>query len=78
MQRNIQTKFAMNFNSEESLVLEIASNDGYLLKNFKEKNIPCLGVEPTLSTAECSQKLGIKTITEFFTFRLASSLTQKN
>ena len=61
----------------ESLVLEIASNDGYLLKNFKEKNIPCLGVEPTLSTAECSQKLGIKTITEFFTFRLASSLTQK-
>ena len=36
--------------NENSFVVEIASNDGYLLKNFLKKNIPSLGVEPTLST----------------------------
>ena len=36
----------LNLNSK-SFVVEVASNDGYLLKNFVEKNIPCLGIEPT-------------------------------
>ena len=36
---------------KNSFVLEVASNDGYLLKNFLYRNIPCLGIEPTKSTA---------------------------
>ncbi len=50
----------------DSLVMEIASNDGYLLRNFVEKNIPCLGIEPTSSTAEVAKGLGIPVIGEFF------------
>lgn len=51
----------------ESLVIEIASNDGYLLQYFKEKNIPCLGIEPTANTAKVAKEKGINTITEYFT-----------
>ncbi len=50
----------------KSHVIEIASNDGYLLKNFMKSNIPCLGVEPTQSTADAAEKLGIPVIREFF------------
>jgi len=52
--------------SNKSLVVELASNDGYLLKNFVEKKIPCIGIEPTLSTATVAEKLGIETIKNFF------------
>lgn len=52
--------------SEDSFVIEIASNDGYLLKNFVEKNIPCLGIEPTHSTADAAEKLDIPVLREFF------------
>ena len=51
----------------ESLAIEIASNDGYLLQYFKEKNIPCLGIEPTANTAMVAKEKGINTITEYFT-----------
>ena len=44
---------------ENSYVVEVASNDGYLLKNFLELNIPCLGIEPTKGTADASRELGI-------------------
>ncbi len=57
-----------------SLVVEIASNDGYLLQYFKEKNIPVLGIEPTNSTAQIAIKKGIDTITEFFDESLAMKL----
>ena len=49
-----------------SLVMEIASNDGYLLKNFVAAGIPCLGIEPTLSTAAAAELLGIPVLREFF------------
>lgn len=49
-----------------SLVIEVASNDGYLLKNFVAAGIPCLGIEPTDSTAEAAEKLGIPVIRQFF------------
>jgi hypothetical protein len=49
-----------------SLVAEIASNDGYLLQYFLEKKIPCIGIEPTESTAKAAREKGIQTITEFF------------
>jgi SAM-dependent methyltransferase len=51
---------------KNGFVIEIASNDGYLLKNFVAAGIPCLGIEPTASTAAASEKLGIPTLREFF------------
>jgi SAM-dependent methyltransferase len=52
--------------SSHSLVIEVASNDGYLLKNFVAANIPCLGIEPTASTAAAAEKIGIPVWREFF------------
>lgn len=52
--------------NKDSLVVELASNDGYLLQYFKEKGVPILGVEPTKNTASVAVKKGIPTITEFF------------
>jgi len=50
----------------ESLVIEVAANDGYLLKNFVAAGIPCLGIEPTASTAAAAEALGIPMLQEFF------------
>ena len=55
----------------DSLVIEVASNDGYLLQFFKEKNIPVLGVEPTSNTAEVAIAKGIDTIIDFFGSKIA-------
>ncbi len=55
-------------------VLEIASNDGYLLKNFLTSGIKAIGVEPAENVAEISRSLGVETITEFFSNRLAIEL----
>ena len=52
--------------NENSLVIEIASNDGYLLQYFKEHNVPVLGVDPTANTAEVAIEKGIDTIVDFF------------
>jgi hypothetical protein len=59
-------------------VLEIASNDGYLLKNFLKHNIKVIGVEPAENVAEMSRKLGINTISEFFSHILASELLKEH
>ncbi len=64
-------RFGLN---EQSQVIEIASNDGYLLQYFKEKNIPVMGIEPTANTAEVAIGKGIKTIIEFFGVELADRL----
>ena len=61
------------FNSS-SQVIEIASNDGYLLQYFKERDIPVMGIEPTANTAEVAMGKGIKTIVEFFGTELADRL----
>jgi hypothetical protein len=58
----------------KSFVVEVASNDGYLLKNFVARNIPCLGIEPTESTATAAEKLGIAVIRKFFGANLAQQL----
>jgi SAM-dependent methyltransferase len=50
----------------DSFVIEVASNDGYLLKNFLAAGIPCLGIEPTASTAAAAESLGIPVMREFF------------
>ncbi len=57
-----------------SLVIEVASNDGYLLKNFVAAGIPCLGIEPTASTAVAAEKLGIPVLREFFGEQLGKQL----
>lgn len=59
---------------KKSMVIEVASNDGYLLKNFVGAGIPCLGIEPTDSTAEAAEQLGIPVIREFFGINLARTL----
>lgn len=56
-------RFGLN---QSSKVIEIASNDGYLLQFFKKKDIPVLGVEPTSNTAEVAIEKGIETIVDFF------------
>jgi hypothetical protein len=56
------------------LVIEIASNDGYLLKNFVDAGIPCLGIEPTASTAKAAEDLGIPVLREFFGETLGKQL----
>jgi len=60
--------------NEASLVMEIAANDGYLLRNFVAAGIPCLGIEPTESTAVAAEKLGIRMLREFFGARLGNRL----
>jgi SAM-dependent methyltransferase len=52
--------------STQSRVVEVACNDGYLLKNFLNAGISCLGIEPTESTANVAEELGIPVIKEFF------------
>lgn len=62
---------------EGSLVIEVACNDGYLLKNFVDSGVPCLGIEPTTSTATAAQGKGIPVLREFFGSQLASELAEK-
>ena len=63
--------------SSESMVIEVASNDGYLLRNFVAAGIPCLGIEPTDSTAEAAEALGIPVLRKFFGEELAKSLVSE-
>ncbi|MBV4359453.1 class I SAM-dependent methyltransferase [Pinibacter aurantiacus] len=67
-------RFGFNSNSR---VIEIASNDGYLLQYFKEKNVPVLGIEPTSNTAEVAVGKGIETVVDFFGTTLAQKLADK-
>lgn len=62
---------------ETSLVIEIASNDGYLLKNYLEFGVPCLGIEPTASTADVAEKSGIPVLREFFGEALGTRLSSE-
>lgn len=64
--------------SNNSYVIEVASNDGYLLKNFVKAGIPCLGIEPTASTAEVAEKLGIPVLREFFGEHIGKKLKVEN
>lgn len=62
---------------ETSFVIEIGSNDGYLLKNFLNRNIRCIGIEPTASTAAVGKSLGIQTIVDFYQSGTAHSIKNK-
>ena len=63
---------------KNSLVVEIASNDGYLLQNFIGKNIPVMGIEPAQNIAKESIKKNIPTLTNFFDSQLAKNLVSEN
>ena len=58
----------------ESLVVELASNDGYLLQYVQQRGIPCLGIEPTQATADAARAKGINTLERFFGVELAEQL----
>jgi SAM-dependent methyltransferase len=60
--------------NRESLVIEVACNDGYLLKNFVAAGISCLGIEPTTRTAAAAAKLGIPVLCEFFGEQMGKQL----
>lgn len=62
----------------QSHVIELAANDGYLLKNFVQAKIPCLGIEPTASTAAAARQQGIPVLEEFFGKDLAQKLVSEN
>jgi SAM-dependent methyltransferase len=64
-------RFALN---SSSLVVELASNDGYLLKNFVKMGIPVLGIDPSDTVAVAAEKIGVPTLVEFFGRKVAGEL----
>lgn len=66
-----------NLNSS-SFVVEIASNDGYLLKNFVEKDIPVLGLDPAPDQAKKANEIGVPTEADFFTLEKAKQVKDKH
>lgn len=73
--RDIAHRLVIDRNlTSSSLVAEIASNDGYLLKNYLEKNIPVLGIEPAANIARVAEHGGVRTLCDFFDESLAQRL----
>ncbi len=68
------TKLQLNTNSQ---VIEIASNDGYLLQYFQAKNIPVLGIEPAANVAAVAEAKGITSLVEFFSVSTAQKLVHQ-
>lgn len=67
----VTERFSLNC---EANVVEVASNDGYLLQYVRERDIPCLGIEPTASTASAAREKGIEVVEAFFGRKLAAKL----
>jgi SAM-dependent methyltransferase len=68
---NVAERFGLG---AAALVVEVASNDGYLLQYVRDRGIPCLGIEPTRSTAQAARGKGIEVIERFFGVELAQEL----
>jgi hypothetical protein len=58
----------------KSKVVELASNDGYLLQYFVQKGVPCLGIEPTANTATAAEKKGVRSLVKFFGVQTAKEV----
>lgn len=71
--REMTERFGLD---QDSHVVEVAANDGYLLQYFKQNDVPCLGVEPTASTAQAARDKGIEIVQDFFSKQLGASLSQ--
>jgi SAM-dependent methyltransferase len=67
-------RFGLN---EENFVTEIASNDGYLLNNFVEKDIPVLGIDPAKNVAEVARERGVPSLVRFFGKELAKGIRRE-
>jgi 2-polyprenyl-3-methyl-5-hydroxy-6-metoxy-1,4-benzoquinol methylase len=67
-------RFGFNASSQ---VIEIASNDGYLLQYFKQSGVPALGIEPAANVAKVAQERGIATLVQFFGVRTAADLSAR-
>ena len=63
--------------SADNLVVEVASNDGYLLQHFLAKGIPVLGVEPARNVAEVAQSLGIQSVVQFLGSSTGTSIAER-
>ena len=61
----------------DSLVMEVASNDGYLLQYVAARGIPCVGIEPTAGTAKVAREKGIETLCEFFGRKFAEGFVRQ-
>jgi len=61
----------------DSFVIELASNDGYLLKNYVEAGVPVLGIDPADGPAKEAEKVGVPTLNDFFTLELAQRLADE-
>jgi hypothetical protein len=70
----ITTKLGLG---KQSFIIEVASNDGYLLKNFVATGVPCLGIEPTASTAAAAEAIGVPVVREFFGEALGKRLAER-
>jgi 2-polyprenyl-3-methyl-5-hydroxy-6-metoxy-1,4-benzoquinol methylase len=68
------SRFGLN---EKSFVVEVASNDGYLLQYFGRQNVPVLGIEPAANVAKVAVEKGVPTLVRFFGTELAKELTQQ-
>jgi hypothetical protein len=68
-------RFKLN---EESFVIELASNDGYLLKNYVERGIPVLGIDPCIGPVKAAERIGVPTMHAFFTIELAKKLAAES
>ena len=76
--KNYVTKITKKLKlNKDSLVIELASNDGYLLQYFKIKKIPCIGIEPSKNTSRIAKKKGIKSLDKFFSYNLAKKIKDK-
>jgi hypothetical protein len=67
-------RFGLN---EKSLVIELASNDGYLLRNYVKRGIPVLGIDPASGPVRAAEEIGVPTIHAFFTIHLARKLVSE-
>ncbi len=71
---NVQELIERRALDSDKLVMELASNDGYLLKHYKAAGIQVLGIDPAEPPAKAAQEIGVNTIIDFFTVELADSL----
>jgi hypothetical protein len=76
--KNLVEKVSSEHDLSQGLVIEIASNDGYLLNFYKRKGIDILGVDPAVGPANLAAMKGIPTIQSFFTLALAKTLPKAN
>ncbi len=73
--KDMKRRFGLN---KDSFIVEVGSNDGYLLQHALKLKIPCLGIDPSTGAASVAQAKGIPTITTFFTKKLAKTLLKNH